>query len=64
MLMSRHGVTDSRSHAHSWGEGLKTRRVPSMECLMGAAVTSAETERMTAFRNIEAFTDDDREVAL
>ena len=63
MLMSRHGVTDGRPQAHSWGEGPRIRWIPSVEHPRGE-VLSARTDFMTAFRNVDAFIDDDREVAL
>ena len=65
MLMSRHGVTDGRSHAHdSWGECRMTRWVPFRECLTGGVLSSPETEFKTAFRDLGAYTDDYREVAI
>lgn len=65
MLMSRHGVTDGRPHAHdSWGECLMTRWVPFEECLAGGVLSSPETECKTAVRDLDACADDYREVAI
>lgn len=65
MLMSRHGVTDGRPHAHdSWGERLMTQWALSVDCLTGGVLVSPVTEFKTAFRTLEACADDYREVAL
>lgn len=65
MLMSRHGVTDGRPHAHgSSGERLITRWISFPECLSGGILSSPEAEFRTAFRDLAACADDYREVAL
>ena len=65
MLMSRHGVTDGRPHAHvSWGGCLMTRWVRSVECPMGGVLLSPAIEVKTAFRDLRACTDETREVAV
>jgi len=65
MLMSRHGVTDGRPHAHgSSGECLITRWIPCVECRSGGALLSPGAEFRTALRDLAARADDYREVAL
>jgi hypothetical protein len=64
MLVSRHGVSDGRSHAHDLpGERLITRWVRSVECLSTGILPSSEAEFKTAFRNLAAYADNYREVA-
>lgn len=65
MLMSRHGVTDGRPHAHgSSGERLITRWIPCVECRSKPRLSSPGAEFKTAFRDLAACAEDYREVAL
>jgi hypothetical protein len=64
MLMSRHGVTDGRSHARdSWGGYPATCWTPVTELLRGGVLLSLRAKFKTTFSDLTGRADEYREVA-
>lgn len=64
MLMSRHGVSDDRSHACDlWGEYPVSRWVPVYHCFRGNFLSSPRAKPEAAFSNLAVCADTCREVA-
>lgn len=64
MLMSKHGVSDGRSHARDlWGVCPVSRWVPVSHRLRGNFVSSPRAKPEAAFSNLAVCADTCREVA-